>query len=185
VAAVRPHGGTRIAARDIRRASAVAAVLLAAGVVVAAVAAADTGGPVAARTGVAGVALFVVAVAARRERLLAPALVALTATCAIALDGAASQAPAALWGSGLLVASQLAYRSIELRVGGPVEMAAVAAWLVETAAAGFAGLAAGTVVLVAAAAPVSAGLAERAAGALAALGALILLVVLARRAARS
>jgi hypothetical protein len=136
-------------------------------------------GTLAAVAGGAGLGLLAVAAAAGRAHLVGWALLGLAARAA-ALEDDASPATAPLYGAALLLAGRLAERSAELRTLRAVERPALTAWLAETAALAFAGLAAAAAVVLAGTLPVVPGLALGALGALAAVGAVLLLLALAR-----
>jgi hypothetical protein len=95
----------------------------------------------------AGLALLTV----RRPVALAGALAALAIAVAVALDRGAAPAAAPLWGAGLLVAGALAERALTLPGDGEVEADAIAGWLAGLGALAGIGLAAGALVLLAAA----------------------------------
>jgi hypothetical protein len=137
-------------------------------------------GTLAAVAGGAGLGLLAVAAAAGRAHLVGWALLGLAAAAAAALEDDASPATAPLYGAALLLAGRLAERSAELRTLRAVERPALTAWLAETAALAFAGLAAAAAVVLAGTLPVVPGLALGALGALAAVGAVLLLLALAR-----
>jgi hypothetical protein len=95
---------------------------------------------------VAGLALLAV----RHPFALIAAIAALGVATGVAIHEGASTAGAPLWGVGLLVASQLADRALELPDDGEIEADALVAWLAALGTLAGAGLAAGALVLLAA-----------------------------------
>jgi hypothetical protein len=121
----------------------------------------------------AGLALLAV----RHPAALAGALAALAVATAVALDQGAAPAAAPLWGAGLLAAGALAERGLTLPDDGEVEADALVGWLAGLGALAGVGLAAGALVLLAAATSAGTTVAGLAAGAVLA----VVPAVLARR----
>jgi hypothetical protein len=133
--------------------------------------------------GAVAVAVLVAALALRLPTLIAPALALLGAeyTALVVVRGDTIDVRAPLYGVAFLVVAELAFAALELRAGAP-EPGIVARRVATIAAVALGGVVTGSIVLAAAAAPVSGGLGLEAVGIAAAL---VLLVALGRIAVTS